>query len=126
MKRLVLVFAAGALTLVPACTTSKSGENMASIHTNMATGNVSTTLPVGLDRAYAAAQNAVQQMQYQVTKQNKDAQTGVINAKTADGIGINVTVHENGANQSNLEVDASPLHTDIAKNLAQKIQSMAK
>ena len=127
MKRFVFAVAAAPLALVAtACTTTKSTGGMAAVHTNMATGNVSTTLPVGLDRAYSAAQAGVRDMQYTITKQSKDTQTGVVNAKTADGIGINVTVTSNGSNQSTLEVDASPLHTDIAKNLATKIQAESK
>lgn len=125
MKRLVLALAALSLTALPACSTTKSNEGMASLHTNMATGSVTTTLPVNLDRAYSAAQSATNQMQYQITKQSKDTMTGVVNSKTADGVGIDVTVKGNGAN-SELTVNASPLHTDIAKNLATKIQQMAK
>ena len=128
MHRLIVTAVAASFALIaPACTTSQSSnQGMAALHTNMATGNVTTTLPVGLDRAYGAAQAGVKDMQYTVTKQTKDATTGVVNCKTADGIGIDITVHANGANQSTLDVNASPLHTDIAKNLAAKIQSEAK
>jgi hypothetical protein len=115
--------AAAMLGAVSACTSSPSRTGGgADLTTNNVSGTVTTTLNVPLETAQHAAVQAMQDLQYTVSDQSLDANRGVVKAKTADGTKVDVTLDRASSNASRLSVNAGITKSDIARNVARKIQ----
>jgi hypothetical protein len=119
--------AVGLALVAGGCTTSPSATTgAAELKTNNVTGTVSTTLPVGLDAAFRAAQGAVSDLKFTMTKSAADALKGVVEARTADGTSVETTVTKIGDALTKLEVSAGPTRTEVARAVVAKIQERVK
>jgi hypothetical protein len=123
MKTFTWILVLAPMLLLGSCTSSPSStEGAAELKTNTVTGSVSTTLPAGLEESFDAAEWAVDEMKYTVTKKAEDALKGVISAKTADGTNVEIVLDKNGSEVTNLSVSAGPTKTEISRALVTKIQ----
>ena len=122
MRRLLLV-APIAILAAGACTSSGGAATGGSeLRTNNATGTVMTTLGQGLESAHQSAIQAMQDLRYTVNEQPLDANKGLVKATTADGTKVEATLTRDGDRQTKLSVNAGITHSDIARNVARKIQ----
>lgn len=127
MKKLAWLLAAVPMLMAAGCSSSPSAaKGGAEVRTNNVTGTVSTMLSSSLQSSYNAALRAVDDMKYTTTRKALDAMKGVINAKTADGTTVDITLEKKGAELTDLAVSAGPTETDIAKTLVTEIQERTR
>ena len=127
MKDLSWVLAAVPMLLAAACSSSPSAAKGGSdVKTNAVTGTLSTMLSSPLQRSYDAALWAVDEMKFTTTKKAVDALSGVVNAKTADGTSVEITLEKNGDAMTKLAVSAGPIRTEVARALVTKIQERTR
>lgn len=90
---------------------------------NKASGNLSTTVNAPLDQAYEAATDAIEELQFRIDTTTKDALTGVINAETATGDDIKVTLQKQTDTVTDITIGMGPLGKEsTARILLDKIQ----
>jgi hypothetical protein len=117
-------FLAGATVLVGGCTSTTRTPQGATATYNSVTGNLSTTVESNLDRTWDAAVAAVNDMQYRIVDRNKDAMTGIINAKTADGSNVRVKADRQSDHVTGVTVGMGPMGKEAtARTLMDKILS---
>jgi hypothetical protein len=118
---------AGVVGALGACSsTTTSGTSSAAIEQNKVTGNTSTLASVGLDRAYEGSIRAINNLQFKIESQAKDALKGVIKAKTADGKTVSVDLTKKSDTITQVEVSAGPLEQSLARTVIEKIQGELK
>lgn len=106
--------------------TTSSGTSSAAIEQNKVTGNTSTLASVGLDRAYEGSIRAINDLQFKIESQAKDALKGVIKAKTADGKTVSIDLTKKSDTITEVEVSAGPLEQSLARTVIEKIQGELK
>ena len=128
MKKLAWLLAAAVpMLLAPGCSSSPSAaKGGAEVKTNNVTGTVSTMLSSPLQSSYNAALRTVDDMKYTTTKKALDAMKGVINAKTADGTTVDITLEKKGETLTDLAVSAGPTKTDVARAVVTRIQERTR
>jgi hypothetical protein len=89
LSRILVSGAALACLLPLACVNTSVGGRPAEY--NSLTGNLTSHFEAPLDRAFAAATDAINELQFQITGSPKDALKGIITARTADGTWVTVT-----------------------------------
>jgi hypothetical protein len=124
---LVAAGVVGVVGALGACSsTTTSGTSSAAIEQNKVTGNTSTLASVGLDRAYEGSIRAINNLQFKVESQAKDALKGVIKAKTADGKTVSIDLTKKSDTITEVEVSAGPLEQSLARTVIEKIQGELK
>lgn len=125
--KLMAAGVAGVVGALGACSsTTTSGTSSAAIEQNKVTGNTSTLASVGLDRAYEGSIRAINNLQFKIESQAKDALKGVIKAKTADGKTVSVDLTKKSDTITQVEVSAGPLEQSLARTVIEKIQGELK
>jgi hypothetical protein len=77
-----------------ACTSSSVSSSGAHEEYNQLTGNLTSTLEAPLDRAYEAAQAALDDLQFTTTDKSKDALQALLSARMADKSTVRVTLEK--------------------------------
>jgi hypothetical protein len=98
---------AAALALA-ACKSTQTtpGGGTATFH--QITGDLTFTVDAPLERTWAAAQAAVEELQFRTTGKSKDAIQGVLNAKAASDDAIKITVEHRTEHASDVTVGVGP------------------
>lgn len=76
---------------------------------NGLTGELTADVGVTLDRAFAAAQDAIDELQFRVTDQEKDALAGTISALRADGTKVNLALNRQSGEVTRIVINVGPL-----------------
>lgn len=94
---------------------------------NKATGNMSTTVEAPLDRAFEASLAALEDLEFRTLGQSKDALNGVINAETATGDDIKVSLQKRTDAVTDVTIGMGPLGKEsTARILLENIQNQLK
>jgi hypothetical protein len=110
MTRIAL-FAAAALaatSVFTGCKTKQTtaGGNPATFHA--ITGDLTFTVDAPLNRAWGAAQAAVEELQFRTTGTSKDAIQGILNAKAANDDAIKITIEKRTEQATDVTVGVGP------------------
>jgi hypothetical protein len=127
LARLVVVgvMAVGPALLPACCTSNTAAGSVAEF--NPVTGRLSTTFSAPLDRAYAAAEGAVNDLQFTTLDKPKDALKGIVNAQMADGNKIAITLEKKGDALTECTVDVGALGKEAtARLIMDKIEARVK
>lgn len=88
---LVLVAASALLFVSGGCRSTSTTASGTHQEYNSLSGNLSATYEAPLDRAYAASIAAINDLQFTISDQRKDAMQGLLTARTAGGSTVKVT-----------------------------------
>ncbi len=114
-----------AALLVAGCSsTQPAGEGRPEMKTHRVTGEVSTLVNAGLDRAFDQSVAAVRDdLQFTVESSAKDALVGVVKARTAQNKLVTVTLNKKSDTITSVNVSAGAFDSDVATAVAEKISS---
>ncbi|HLO42161.1 MAG TPA: DUF3568 family protein [Phycisphaerales bacterium] len=124
IKSVLVLAAFSGLAILPACssTSGSSSAKTTATETSTITGRSTMTASVGLDSAYAAAKDAISELQFVQTQDNKDALTAVLKAKTADNKTVTVTLTRKSDTITDVEVDAGVIDRSLAQKTLDTIR----
>lgn len=125
MKTLARLLAIPALMLASCSSAPSPTSGGSDIRTNSVTGTVSTTLNKNLESSFKASKRAIEDMKFTPVTDSLDALKGVLQARTADGTTVDITVARQSDTLTVVEAGAGPLKTDVARALIAKIQERA-
>jgi hypothetical protein len=114
----VLALAVVAAAGVSGCSTSHTTAFGSEATFNKVTGNMNTTVEANLDRSYAAAQGAVEDMQFTTESKAKDVTKAVVVARTADKTRVQITMEPRSENVTDVTVGVPAMGDE---SLAQKV-----
>jgi hypothetical protein len=120
MNRPLVCLAAAFLAsaaLLPACKSTQptAGGGTATFH--QITGDLTFTVEAPLDRTWAAAQAAVEDLQFRTTGKSKDAIQGILNAKAANDDSIKITVEKRTESTTDVTVGVGPFGREATARL---------
>ena len=123
MFGVVAVVGLGALLGGFGCSsTQPAGTGRPEMKTHRVTGEVSTLVNSGLDRAFEQSVATVRDdMRFTVEKNQQDSLVGVVTARTAQNKLVTVTLHKKSDTITSVNVSAGAFDSDIAKAVAEKI-----
>lgn len=121
----VLVVLACALGV--GCSSSHTTEFGSEATFNKLTGNMETIVEADMDRTYAAAQGALEDMQFTIESKAKDVSKAIILSRMADKNRVQVTLDKRSQNVTGVTVGvASMTKEDTAREVLNKIVTRLK
>jgi hypothetical protein len=123
----VLALAVVAAAGVSGCSTSHTTAFGSEATFNKMTGNMHTSVEANLDRSYAAAVGAVEEMQFTTESKAKDVMKAVVVARTADKTRVQITMERRSENVTDVTVGVPAMGDEsIARMVMDKMVARLK
>jgi hypothetical protein len=126
-NRIALLIVPALLAVPVACSTPGTTSSGTHLEYNSLSGNLTATFDAPLDRAFAASIGAINDLQFTISENKKDAMEGLLAARTAGGSTVRVTAIRKGDNVTEVTVGVGTFGKEAtAHAVMDKISSRLK